>query len=345
MNLLLIGNYLSGPGYNHNVWQDLAGHLPKVGFGVITTSSKEKKIPRLLDMLKTIWLRRNDYQIAQIDVFSGQAFIFAECSARLLRALNKPFILTLNGGNLPQFSQKHFQRVQQLLTMADAVTAPSMYLLDRMAICRSDIQLLPNPIEISNYPFRLRKYPKPAMIWLRAFHHVYNPTMAPRVLANILNDYPTASLVMIGPDKGDHSLQNTMEVTDHLGVEQKIKFPGAVLKSEVPMELNQGDVFINTTNFDNTPTSVVEAMACGLCVISTNVGGLSYLLNDGEDALLVPPDDPVAMGVAARRVLSEPGLAERLSQNGREKAEKLDWANILPLWNSLFMRLINEYKR
>ena len=99
--------------------------------------------------------------------------------------------------------------------------------------------------------------------------------------------------------------------------------------------LNSGDVFLNTTNVDNTPVSVIEAMACGLCVVSTNVGGLPYLLDDEQDSLLVQPDDPAAMATAVSRILRENVLATRLSQNARAKAEQFDWSTVLPQWLAL----------
>lgn len=81
----------------------------------------------------------------------------------------------------------------------------------------------------------------------------------------------------------------------------------------------------------------MEAMACGLCVVSTNVGGIPYLLEHETDALLVPPNDPEAMAAAVRRILTEPGLAKRLSRNARAKAKQFDWDAILPQWEELLM--------
>ena len=80
-------------------------------------------------------------------------------------------------------------------------------------------------------------------------------------------------------------------------------------------------------------------MACGLCIVSTRVGGIPYLLEDGSDALLVPPNDPDAMAAAVRRILTEPGLAERLSRNARQKASGFDWRTILPRWEALFTEI------
>jgi glycosyltransferase involved in cell wall biosynthesis len=106
--------------------------------------------------------------------------------------------------------------------------------------------------------------------------------------------------------------------------------------------MSQGDIFLNTTNVDNTPVSVLEALACGLCVVSTDVGGIPYLLEHEEDALLVPPDDAEAMAAAVRRVLTEPGLAERLSRNARKKAEGFDWSVVLPQWERLLLEVLGH---
>jgi glycosyltransferase involved in cell wall biosynthesis len=200
---------------------------------------------------------------------------------------------------------------------------------------RSDLRLLPNPLEVRAYPFRVREKPEPRLVWLRAFQETYNPTLAPRVLADLSSDYPHASLTMIGPDKGDGSLARTRECARRLNVESRVTFVGGVPKTSVGEHICRGDVFLNTTNVDNAPVSVLEALACGLSVVSTNVGGMPDLVADGQEALLVPPDDPAAMAAAIRRVLGEPGLAARLSRNGRRKAEAMDWSVVLPQWETL----------
>ena len=202
--------------------------------------------------------------------------------------------------------------------------------------------MIPNGLDIKRYPFIYRDSIKPNLFWLRAFHHTYNPALAVQVVAKLKVDFPGVNLIMTGPDKGDGSLQQTMTLAGSLKVNDSINFAGKVEKSSVPGYLNRGDIFINTTNFDNTPISVIEAMACGLCIISTNVGGLPYLLEDGVDALLVPPNDSEAMAAAIRRVLTERGLAEKLSSTARKKAEQFDWSVVLPLLERLFEEIIEK---
>lgn len=341
MNLLLVGNHFADAKHNPNVWDDLATHLLAAGHHVITTSGRHNKVLRLADMLLTIWQNRQQYQLAQVDVFSGQAFTWALLSAKWLKRLKKPLILSLHGGNLPAFAVQHPRSVRELLSLADAVTAPSPYLLEAMHPYRRDIVLIPNALDITHYPFILRERPKPFLTWLRAFHKIYNPEMAIKVLHILHGDLPETRLMMVGPDKGDGSLQATRALARQLGVESAVVFAGSVPKADVPGWLNKNDILLNTTNYDNTPVSVMEALACGLCVVTTNVGGIPWMVQDQEEALLVPPNDPEAMAAAVRRIFTEPGLAEKLSVNARSRAEKLDWSSVFPVWQDLLQGIKN----
>jgi glycosyltransferase involved in cell wall biosynthesis len=333
--VLLIGNFLSSSVGVPGVSEGLADKLAAAGWRVLTTSEKPGRLARVTDMLLTAWRRRGHYQVAHIEVYSGPAFWWAAAMCFLLSGLGKPYLVTLHGGNLPYFARKHPRAVRLMLGSALTVTAPSPYLLDQLRPYRTDIKLLPNPLNLRSYVFRHRERPAPNLVWVRAFDSIYNPSLAPRVLALLAPEFPDAHLTMVGPDKGDGSLQVMRLVAKELGVADRITVTGAVPKLSVPDWLARSDIFLNTTNVDNTPVSVLEAMACGLCIVSTNVGGIPYLLQDGCDALLTPPDDAVAMAEAVRRILATPGLAASLSRQARDQAERCDWRMILPQWEEL----------
>ena len=339
--VLLVGNFLSGQIGNHCVCEDLATNLSNAGLKVITTSHHKPRLRRMADMVSTILRQRRDYGVANVDVYSGLAFGLAEAACAALRSCGKPFVLTLHGGNLPNFSKKWPGRVRRLLRGAHAVTTPSRYLMEEMNMYRDDILLLPNPLEIDQYPFRIREPAAPKLIWLRSFHEIYNPTLAVEVMARLLPDHPKATLTMVGPDKGDGSFQATGELAEQRGLSDRIEFTGGVPKESIPGHLSAADILINTTNIDNTPISVLEAMACGLCVVSTNVGGIPHLVTDQSNGILVQPRDAEAMTQSIAAILRDSSLSSRLSANARQHAEQFDWDNVLPQWIELLRNVGN----
>ncbi len=336
--LLLVATFLSNEGGSRAVMEELALRLEGHGWSLVTTSGRVGRIARGWDMVTTALFRRFSYDVAVVDLFSGPAFLWGEAVGWTAYMLGKPVVFTLRGGDLPSFSATARRRVQALLRRAAAVTVPSRYLFEAMRGYREDLQLLENPLDLSLYPFRLRRAAAPRLVWLRAFHRIYNPAMAPRVVQQLAQDVPDISLVMVGRDKHDGSLEETRRLAVELQVSDRIVFPGGVPKVEVGRWLNEGDIFLNTTNVDNAPVSVLEAMACGLCVVSTSAGGMPYLVENEKEAILVPPNDPNAMADAVRRVLSEPDLAASLSRNGRERVTRCDWSLVFPMWEALLRR-------
>lgn len=342
--VLLVGNHLSHSGQNRSVGEELAIRLNQHAWKTILVSRKLNKPTRLCDMLWTIIKLHKFYTIAAVDVFSGLAFIWAFLCAGLLKLQDKPLVLILHGGNLPEYASRYPKRVKRLFAWADIVVAPSSYLKQELAIYRADIRMIPNGLEINQFSYRLVETPKYKLVWLRAFHQIYNPSLAPKIMKTLKDQKLDFYLVMVGPDKGDGSLQAMLRTAQELDVSDRIEIVRGVPKKQVPEMLAQGDIFLNTTNFDNTPVSVIEAMASGCCIVSTNIGGIPYLLEDGVDALLVSPDDPDAMAKAVKRIIAEPGLAKILSANARHKAEQFDWSVILPQWEALFEEVIIKHR-
>ena len=340
--LLFIGNFLPSPKHNKNIWHFLVEHLQNAGWSVITTSNKEKQLPRLIDMLSTVWRDRQNYQAAHIDVFSGKAFIYAWLTTWMLKKLKKKIAVTLHGGGLPEFSRKHPFIFNKYLGIPDVVVTPSPFLQVSFKHLRSDIKIIPNPIDLTESIFRQRDSIQPRIIWVRAFHSVYNPALAVKVIARVMQSFPETKLWMLGPDKGDHSLTNTLSLAEKLGVTHSIEIVGHVSHAGIPTWLDKADIFLNTSNYDTAPRSLLEAMANGLCVVTTNVGGIPHLAENGVEAILVDPNDPESMAEAVMEILSSPDLASTLSRNARARAEKSDWSAILPSWESLFSNLLDQ---
>jgi L-malate glycosyltransferase len=142
--VLIAGNFLSVAGGNRGICEDLAEQLSALGWRVVTTSHRTSRLARVADVLYTAWARRGDYEVAQIDLFSEPAFFWALALGWLLGRLRKPYILTLHGGNLLDFSGRWPRLIGWLLGGAAGVTAPSRYLADALHGFRSDIEILPS---------------------------------------------------------------------------------------------------------------------------------------------------------------------------------------------------------
>jgi len=340
-SVLIVSTFLSDKIPGRSVCEDLADRLAFAGWSVLRTSSHVNRLWRVIDMILTTWRRRHLYEVAQVDVFSGKAFLWAEAVCAVLCLFGKPYVLTLHSGNLPAFAGRRKRRVLRLLCSAAIVTTPSCYLQDMMKPYCKNLFLLPNAVEIKNYEFYPRVKPQPRLVWVRQFSHqkVYNPFLAVRTVQLLGNEFAELMLTMVGTDNGEGAFLAFQQTVDKLGLIDRVLFPGGVSKSEVPYWMSKGDIYLNTTNTDNTPVTVLEAMACGLCVISTNVDGIPYLLRHEHVALLVPPNDAVAMAQAVRRLMTEEGLAERLSTNARRKVEQFDWSVILPKWENILTNI------
>ena len=112
-------------------------------------------------MLATIWTRRREYDLAQVDVYSGAAFFWAEAVAFALRRARQTLRSDAARRRTPPFRPPMARRVRASSHLPHAVTAPSGFLVEECARYRADLRLIPNAIDVARYPFRLRDHPAP----------------------------------------------------------------------------------------------------------------------------------------------------------------------------------------
>lgn len=335
--VLYIGNQLSNKGRNVSTIDTLSEQLRSEGFQVITASSKKNLILRLIDMLITVIKFRGHTAYVLIDTYSTSAFWFAFLVSQLCRLLRLPFIPILHGGNLPYRIKKNPYLSKLIFKNAFKNVAPSNYLkIEFEKVGYHNLLYIPNTIELQNYTYTARKTIAPKLLWVRSFSRIYNPKMAIDVLYGLYKKYPEAKLCMVGPDK-DGSLLETKKYAESLSL--NVTFTGGLTKKEWILLSKKYDVFINTTHFDNTPVSVIEAMTLGLPVISTNVGGIPFLLEDGKDSILVNDGDVVAMIQKIEILLKSPEQVSQITSNAFEKVNKFDWQNVRHDWKKLLQTL------
>jgi len=147
-------------------------------------------------------------------------------------------------------------------------------------------------------------------------------------------EFSNVSLTMVGPDK-DGSLDACKKLAAELSISPLIQYTGRLSVDEW-ISLSAGhDIFINTTNFDNLPVSVIEAMALGMPVVSTNVGGLKYLIKHRINGMLVNPGSELEFVAAIKYLLNNSAFTHQLSEGARHTAETFDVTRVMQLWNKL----------
>ncbi len=333
--ILYIGNHLSAGGGNPSVAEQLSRHLgPGLRFRLV--SRKRNKALRLLEMLRAAAGQRRANGPVVIDVYSTLNFYYALLVAWICRKKNIGYIGVLHGGHLPRRLANNPALCRYLFSGAAALVSPSGYLRDAFQAKGFSVKVIPNPLVLEQYPFRQRGPLRPRLLWVRAFDRTYDPALAIRVLQRLIDAHPDTMLTMVGPDK-DGNMNKCRLLAKQLGLVDKIRFTGRLSKKEWIDLSNDFDIFLNTTKADNTPVSVMEALALGLPVVSTNVGGIPWLLKDGVDALLVPPGDEEALAGAVERLLAEPRLAVALSRRGREKAADWDMKKVAAQWREMLL--------
>ena len=331
--LLYIGNKLATKGGTATVIDTLSAQLIQEGYTVITASEKKNKARRLLDMVATFLRFRNQIDAVLIDTYSTNNFYYATVIGGLCRKYHIPYFPILHGGNLPQRLEQSPLKSKKYFGGAQLNISPSHYLMEAFSAQGfENITYIPNAVEIKKYPFKFRKTATTKLLWVRSFSEIYNPLLAIEVLEKLIEKGHQASLTMVGPEK-DGSLAKCKALVAKKSL--PVTFTG-LLSKEAWIELSkQSDIFINTTNFDNMPVSIIEAMALGFPIVSTNVGGLPFLIADGVNGVLVPTKNAIAMVQAIERISNDHKISEAMSNAARLKGESYNWAIIKESWHKV----------
>jgi len=327
--ILYIGNDLKKSTRYTTTMDTLSYLLCDTGYIICKSSSKQNKVLRLLHMCIAVVHLRNKLDYVFIDTYSTFNFYYALFTSQLCRFFKLKYLPILHGGNLPYRLKKYPKFSSLVFKNSYMNIAPSGYLKYEFEQMGFKTQLIPNIIPIADYTYKERKKIAPKLLYVRAFAEIYNPTLAIEVLKELKNTYPKAILCMIGPDK-DGTLEDVKQLINKYHLNESVEITGVLAQKEWHKKSKAFDIFINTTNIDNTPVSVIEAMALGLPVVSTNVGGLPYLIQHNKDGVLVEKNNPSEMTTEICKILEENKYS--LAINARKKVENFDWNIVQSKW-------------
>lgn len=333
--IIYIGNYQSKHGITVTMCEQLAP-LFSEKYKVVTSSDKKNPILRMLDMLYTVFKNRKKAKLILIDSYSTLNFWYTYLIAKEARFFGIKYIPILHGGKYESRLNRSPKASKFIFSNSYKNISPSVFLQEIFKKSGFDSIHINNSFNISNYNFKERKTISPKVLWVRQIAPVYNPMLALKAVAILKKEYPLIELCMVGPANFPDFFSEFQALVKSLDIENNVKLTGKLTKEEWIKLSEKYDIFINTTNSDNQPLSVIEAMALGLPQISTNAGGLPYLINNKIDGLVINVGDEVALANAIREYLINPLQAYEYSIRARKKVEDFDWSIVRNKWFDVF---------
>jgi glycosyltransferase involved in cell wall biosynthesis len=222
--------------------------------------------------------------------------------------------------------------------LADRMVTPSYFLVDVFAKYGIKAKSIFNIIDASQFIYRKRSKLRPVFMTNRILEPLYNVGCILRAFSIIQERYPEASLTVAHDGVCRPELEK-------LAAELRLKntrFIGRVPHEKIAELYNQTEIYLTSSNFDCMPVSLLECFAAGVPIVSTNAGGIPYVVTDRESGLLVEVNDHEAMAARAIEYLENPDLVERMTDRGLEEVKKYHCDPVRDQWTELYLELAAE---
>ena len=285
---------------------------------------------RLIPFVFRLWSVAGRVQLFHVMANSGWAWHLlaapAICIAKLRRV---PVVVNYRGGHAEAFFSRSLFWAKFTMGLADRLVVPSGFLQAIFERFDLHAQIVPNVIDLSRFTPRTvdpaARSEAPHIIVTRNLEPIYDIATALRALALVRQKCPGAHMTIAGEGPERAML---MELTHALGLKDHVVFTGSIDNERLQDLYKHADLFLNSSVVDNMPNSILEALASGVPIVSTDAGGISFMVEHGKTALLVPPRDPDAMASAALALLDDPQHAARLAEAGVLLAQQYSWPNV-----------------
>jgi phenylacetate-CoA ligase len=296
---------------------------------------------RLAGYLLRLWRSAGRADLFHVMANSGWSWhLHAAPAIWIGRLRGVGVVVNYRGGLAEEFLARWRWLVLPALRRSHAVIVPSTFLAEVFERYGVAVQIVPNIIDLERFapaPGLSHRPPAGARRILvpRHLEPLYDNGTALRALALVRRTLPDARMVLCGEGSEARQLQ---ALAANMLPPDAVRFAGKTDNAGMAALYRHSDVVLNPSLADNMPNSVLEALASGVPVVSTNVGGVPHLLQHGVTGLLVPPGNATAMARALIQVLSDPIGAASMAAAGQALARSFSWPQVAP-------RLAAQYRR
>jgi L-malate glycosyltransferase len=284
---------------------------------------------RLLPFLVTLWRTAGRSQLFHVMANSGWSWhLVAVPAIWIARARGVPVVVNYRGGEAAGFLARSGGLVRWSMRRCAALVVPSRFLAEVFDRFGMASQIVPNIIDLQRFQPHEDADPAGARLLVpRNLEPIYDNATALRAFATVLQHRPDARLTIAGTGP---QLAELQALAVQLGVRDAVHFAGRLDRDAMAAAYRQADVVINPSLVDNMPNSLLEAMASGVPVVSTEVGGVPFIVEHERTALLVPAAQPQAMAAAIVRLLQDRSLARSLRREGLAEIQRYTWPQVAP---------------
>lgn len=247
-----------------------------------------------------------------------------------------PVVVNYRGGLAREFLAKSGAMVRATLRLASAVVVPSRFLQEVFSEHGVRAEIIPNIVDLETFrPDGDGLRQGVHIVITRNLERLYGIDTAIRAAAILQNEFPdlVVSIAGTGPDR-----EPLERLSAQLGLSSIVRFTGSLDVGAVAALYRSAHVVLNPTRADNAPNALLEAAASEVPIVSTDVGGIPYLVEHGRSAWLVPPENPEALAEGVRLVLRDQKLRDALRANGLALARSCSWPVVRSQWLGMYDR-------
>lgn len=246
------------------------------------------------------------------------------------KILKIPYIIWGRGDDVYEQSRLDRIRTRPILQNADAILALTENMRTKLKnICNTEIYVIPNGIELEEYNdevmFPDRKANTKNILFVGRLRPVKGVQYLITAMKKIHEKMPDSRLILVGDGEERERLA---ALAIQLGIQEYVQFVGIVPQEEVKTFMQNADVFVLPSLSEGFPNVILEAMACGLPVIASRVGGIPDIITNDTNGYLVDAKDTDDMANKILLLLSDDNLRKKFSDNNRDLVKKYDWENL-----------------
>ena len=251
------------------------------------------------------------------------------------RRWGKPILLNYHSREAEDHLANWGSLVHPWLKRVDKIVVPSRFLKDVFARHGYEAEVIHNVIDTRRFRYRQRLPLSPEFLSVRHLkpHSGVEQTLV--AFAMIQTVFPAASLTLAGQGPQEAELKHLAQALSL----RNVRFVGSVDPASMVALYDTHSILLIASLVDNQPLSILEAMACGMPIVSTAVGDIPNMIEDGESGTLVPVGDPSAMAKAGTLLLEQPERAALMAQRARESLMRYEWSNVGAAWGKTYRRL------